>query len=452
MQQASRDILVLGAGGAGLTAAYRLGTAGHAVTIIEQDSRPGGRTKSGWHAGRPYNSGTQFLLGDAGPVADLRNELSLPVRELDMAPVAAFIKGRYRVARKDWLLALKLPLSLRAKVSLALHMRRFMRKGELLFKPGWAAANKARIMQWDKMPYSDLLRGVHPDAIPFFEALAGDFCGSSPRHVSALSGLISTVAVSPAFGRRLVGMEGNEALHQRLLDGSGAKLLSDCEVVRVRTQADDVVVTVRRKGGEEDIRGCYAVCALPADVVTRVVDGLPDAKRRALAKVVYRPFLSATFLTEETGRAPWQDFSVMSVFDKSFNFVVNQTRPFGKDPGSTAAGSAIFAMIVTDQAQRLLDLSTDEIRAIVRRDMLDIFPEMEAVLKDVVIEKWRYGIPGLKPGALAEVEARKAPHGRIFFAGDYVTDTTANLRSAVASAEEASALILSHLQSKMLAQ
>lgn len=40
------DIVVIGAGLAGLTAAYELDQAGYAVTVLEARSRPGGRVRT----------------------------------------------------------------------------------------------------------------------------------------------------------------------------------------------------------------------------------------------------------------------------------------------------------------------------------------------------------------------------------------------------------------------
>jgi monoamine oxidase len=40
------NVLVLGAGLAGLAAAYELASAGHAVTVIEARARPGGRVQT----------------------------------------------------------------------------------------------------------------------------------------------------------------------------------------------------------------------------------------------------------------------------------------------------------------------------------------------------------------------------------------------------------------------
>lgn len=68
---ASKRIVVIGAGFAGLSAALRLRQAGAEVTVFESNDRVGGRTSSETWEGYVYERGTQFY------VTTYRNALSL---------------------------------------------------------------------------------------------------------------------------------------------------------------------------------------------------------------------------------------------------------------------------------------------------------------------------------------------------------------------------------------
>jgi monoamine oxidase len=85
---APQDVVVIGAGFAGLAAAQALEAAGCRVALIEALERPGGRADTVAGAdGRPWDAGAQFINGD------MRRVLSL-ARRFRLGLVAAPVGGR----------------------------------------------------------------------------------------------------------------------------------------------------------------------------------------------------------------------------------------------------------------------------------------------------------------------------------------------------------------------
>jgi monoamine oxidase len=85
---APQDVVVIGAGFAGLAAAQALEAAGCRVALIEALPRPGGRAETVAGAdGRPWDAGAQFINGD------MRRVLSL-ARRFGLGLVAAPVGGR----------------------------------------------------------------------------------------------------------------------------------------------------------------------------------------------------------------------------------------------------------------------------------------------------------------------------------------------------------------------
>lgn len=434
------DVIVAGGGGAGLTAAYRLGSAGHSVLILDKETRLGGRTLSGLAGNSyPFNLGTQFFVGEVGPLADLRKELGIKGRLTAMSPLGLFMKGKFFETRSDFDLLWKLPISVRAKISLALTMKKFQLQAQKFFTPGWIARNSKRMKQLDAQHYSDTIRNIHPEALPFFRLLAGDICANHPEDVSSIGGMVSTMAVG--FGDYFVGDEGNESLHKTMLERSNAETRTGAEIVTMQTFSDHVAVTFNSDGMQKTVTAKYLVSALPADVVIRTIPDLPPAKKAALGKVIYGPYVTGVFVTSEDGEARWRKIPAMMSMDTVFGFVVNQSFPFYGE-GKGRPGSVLFGMAFTDVAKAFLEKDEQEIRQIFKHDMLKIYPEMEGVLKQVIVQKWTHGLPGFRPGAFEETPLRGAPHGRIHFAGDYTADINASLRAAVASAETCAAAII----------
>lgn len=66
------DVIVIGAGIAGLTAARHLVELGYETIVLEADSAPGGRIKTDWSLGAPVEIGAGWIHGpDGNPVSDL---------------------------------------------------------------------------------------------------------------------------------------------------------------------------------------------------------------------------------------------------------------------------------------------------------------------------------------------------------------------------------------------
>ncbi|HIC72599.1 MAG TPA: FAD-dependent oxidoreductase, partial [Alphaproteobacteria bacterium] len=65
----THDILIIGAGIAGLGAAYRLRE--NDVVVLETNNFAGGRTESRQLGDYVYNAGAQVIMGDSSPVAQL---------------------------------------------------------------------------------------------------------------------------------------------------------------------------------------------------------------------------------------------------------------------------------------------------------------------------------------------------------------------------------------------
>lgn len=66
------DVIVIGAGIAGLAAARRLVELGYETIVLEADSKPGGRIKTDWSLGAPFEIGAGWIHGPEGnPVSEL---------------------------------------------------------------------------------------------------------------------------------------------------------------------------------------------------------------------------------------------------------------------------------------------------------------------------------------------------------------------------------------------
>lgn len=94
---ANTDVIVVGAGVAGLTAARSLMDAGKRVVVLEASPRIGGRLRTNRDLGPAFDLGASWIHGTHGnPITKLATAAHAPTVELDFADVSAYDVGGRR--------------------------------------------------------------------------------------------------------------------------------------------------------------------------------------------------------------------------------------------------------------------------------------------------------------------------------------------------------------------
>src|SRR4029450_5089524 len=96
------------------------------------------------------------------------------------------------------------------------------------------------------------------------------------------------------------------------------------DVQEIVHREDSVVVRYRQNDTDHEVEARCVVLATPATVSHRVAVDLPQDIREALGKVVYGPYVSAAFLTDESTPQPWDQAYAMATTKRWFNIVLNQ--------------------------------------------------------------------------------------------------------------------------------
>ena len=111
-----------------------------------------------------------------------------------------------------------------------------------------------------------------------------------------------------------------------------------------------------------------------------------------------------------------------------------------REPGAAREpGGALMVYGGGGLARRLINRSDAEIEAAFLRDLYDLYPEANGVVREVVVQRWEHAIPFAAPGRARVQDAlERGVDGTIFFAGDYVGEWT-HMESAALTAAEATA-------------
>ena len=448
--EADADVVVVGAGLAGLTAARRLRAQGASVLVFEARDRVGGRTLSQQAGAGVFDLGAQWL----GPT---QHRMLALVKELGIETFPTFHEGRkiLRVGEKTSTYSGSIPKL--SPVNLALLQRTITavdrRARKIDPHRPWAsdralALDAETLETWKRRNVpSRTVRGV-------FDVAARVVFGAEPAELSLLYFLFYVRAAGGLMD--LIEIEGG-AQETRFVNGAQQVALRLAEDLgeRVVTGAQVQAIQQTRDGCEVHSAGRAAISA------KSVIVAVPPA---LAGRIRYEPELSG-LRDELTQRMPMgATIKAHLLYDEAFwrrrglsgEAVVTggPISVFFDNSSHDDAQPALLAFVVGAAARELGRLTLEERRARVIAAAVDCFG-VEAgspasyVDKDWSADPWTRGCPtaSLPPGVMSvHGPALREPVGRIHWAGtETSTEWAGYMEGAVASGERAAAEVLALL-------
>ena len=292
-----QKVIVVGAGLAGLCAAYQLTRSGHEVVVLEAQRRAGGRVET-------LRDFAEDLCGEAGAtrIPDHHHVALKWVKafglELDPfpAPGAAvyYLRGRRLVVKPgdkpDW------PLQLTPdERSLGLAGMNEKAYGALLARlgdaasPHWVPPDDLR--RYDRLTFTELLRqqGLSEDAIHLRRAASGGFDDTVPHEGDSALRRLRTLALETGTAYFKI-RGGNDRLPRAFALALADRIRYGCPVLRIERARDTGLRVVCRDGdGAQPLSADRVVVAVPFTLLRRieVVPPFSDEKARAVADLSY---------------------------------------------------------------------------------------------------------------------------------------------------------------------
>jgi monoamine oxidase len=426
---APKKVIIIGAGLAGLSAAYELTQAGHDVTVLEARTRPGGRV----HTLRdPFAEG---LYAEAGATripnhhhftlkyAELFGLTLDPFEPTDLPSVYHVRGKRIQVTpgkKSEW------PYDLTAEER-ALGLRGMRQKyiwsmlGDLgdVTDPSWPRPEILR--KYDHMNRSDFWRsrGASPEAIALLSL------GGIDDRTETWSTLfmLRNQALNQKFERYYKIRGGNDLLPKCFADRLSKKIHYSVPVVRIEQSAEDIKAIFLRAGSHHTLTGDYLVCAVPFTVQKNIEVAPPFSveKQRAIEQL---PYLSASKIFLQSKKRFWveegqsgfatTDLPIGQVWDVSY-----------KQPG---ARGLLQAFPISLHSRRVTGMPPAE-RINFALDQVEmIYTGMRENFEGGVTKCWdedewaRGASSYYKPGQFSSLLPHVArPEGRIHFAGEHTS-------------------------------
>ena len=423
-QRKPKSCVIIGAGLAGLSAAYKLKTAGWEVTVLDGRDRIGGRVFS-------------HKFKDTDLICELGAEWVGESHERMHALCGEF------------------------KIPLQKHQFEdsLMQNGKVLPPRGWGFSDPAK-KAWTEMiaGYGKLttLQKTNLDKLDWWTHLENigyshndlilrdlmdstDF-GESIRNVSAFAALAEYAESSPNNEMDYKMTGGNSRLVQELAARVGP------ENIKLNKRVTDIVQvrgTVTVAAGQADLYkadACICTAPIPSLRKIKFSPPLPAAQAAAAEKLGYSRIIKNSVLFEERF---WKEENFSMVTDTTSHYYFHSTQ------GQPGKQGVLTAYAVGDKADVLASQDDARRQVIVGRDLIDHSWAAPNLSRGIASYAWQrdeftrgaYAIYG--PGewfGLRPILAR--PHGKVLFAGEHIADWQGFMEGAVETGEAAASSLI----------
>jgi monoamine oxidase len=445
-----RRVVVLGAGLAGLGAAYNLMRHGYDVIVLEAQDRPGGRVETvrdGFRRGGHAEMGAIRIFDSHEYTLRYVREFGLELTPYDTGTRAFHMEGKRFLAPPPgtpWPLD---GLSADEQPDPAARFGDYLGSGFAklgdVFDPGWPGAFPSALeLDGTTMAGHMQSQGASETWQDWFFAQEGRIARANAAAGFAVESLTTGTMIGSIRG-------GNDRLPYALAAALGHRLRYRTEVVRIAQGRGHVTVGYRDRTGRHEIRADRCVCALPFAPLRRVSIDTPFSaqKMAAIHKLQYMAAARCYFQTrsrfwEHDPLGPLGGLNLVGT-DTMAGRVWN-TSSQQADPRLGMVHSYMFDT-------EALEFASHGYRrvAAMRKLMRQLLPGIRGQLVGVAHKAWQEdpwaggGWGWTQPGELRWMfPAMRQVEGRVHFAGEHTSLWIAWMNGALESAERVVAEIL----------
>jgi monoamine oxidase len=440
-----RKVIVVGAGLAGLSAAYELVSWGHDVTVLEAQRRPGGRVytlRSPFSDGLWAEAGAMDFPDSARHMKHYAQVFNLTTTEPTQPGLdtAIHVRGKRLLITEDAEWPYDLTPDEKKLGYVGIYMKYLAPAANELGDVTDLNWDIQRFKKLDEVTVADFMKnqGASDEAVEFLSHLVN--VGYGWRTGSALHRLISDFRLfNMGRGKQHFFEGGCDALPRAFAKSLQDRIWYGAPVSKIIQENGKVRAVFRQGGAEQTVEADYLISTAPVPVLRKIefIPALPVRKRRIFEDLEYAP---VTRIFVQARRRFWRDeLKVVgnAVTDLPIKLVAEHpmARPDGLGPRGI-----VESHIRGPESVAVSALPHDQQIAFAAENLEKVFPGFSRHVEGGASYSWHEdpwaggGYPWWKPGQLSEwlPELAKA-EGRVYFGGEHTSHLCRQMEGAVMS-------------------
>ena len=418
-QKRKKSCVIIGAGLAGLSAAYKLKNANWNITILEARDRIGGRVFS--HS-MPQNPnlicelGAEWVGESHERIKTLCSDFKIPLQKHQFDD---YLLQNGKVSRPGaW------GFSDAAKTAFEKVKANYANLTTL-------QKNKLDRLDWwtylEKIGYSE-------DDLRLRDLMDSTDFGESIRHVSAFGALAEYAESSPKNEMDYKMTGGNSRLTAEFAKRIGAENIKTNTLVTEINQSKGIVTV---KTATDSYRADAVICTAPTNSLLKIKFNPPlaSAQIEAAEKLIYARICKNSVLYENRF---WRDENFSLVSDVTSHFYFHSTQnQVGKE-------GILTSYAIGEKADILASQSDERRLKIITNDLKDFDEDAPKLAKGITSYAWQRdkytdGAYALyRPGQWFGIRpVLQRPHGKVLFAGEHLADWQGFMEGAIETGEAA---------------
>lgn len=437
-----KNILVLGAGLAGLGAAWELRKAGHQVTVLEARNRPGGRVST---IREPFADGLYAEEGAAGYSSSYTHALKF-IEEFGLERIPWPIPEKavtYHLNGKAFTVepneVVEWPFDLtpeEQKMGPMGMVVKYILKTlppEIGDPQSW---NEPPLIKMDQISLAEYLKqqGASEGAIELFKNTM--WFAAKPEETSGLSMAVSDAGLFMG-GTPFTLKKGNDKLPREMAKRLQESIQYNVVVDKVKDSDNGVVVSAKVNGNPKEFSADEVIVTFPLKVLEKISfePSLPAEKLAAIRDIPVMN-INRTYLQVDEPFWMKNDLSGVAYTDldvRAINPILNSDNP-NSNP------AILESMVAGPFATDIENSSDEKIKWMMQDSIKKVFPDFEGHFQKAHVKGWSkdpYALGGPSwpaPGDVStHLENLQAPHGNIHFAGEHTSILRSTMEGALRS-------------------